>query len=73
MIKNLLRHFILTHERQRASGAATIKNCHNVSIAIKTASLFRHVIGDNHVEILFAQLFLGIHIQIAGLRSKTDQ
>ena len=73
MIKNLLRHFILTHERQGASGAATIKNCHNVGIPVKATSLCCHVIGDNHVEILFTQLFLRIGIQIAGLGGKADQ
>ena len=40
MIKNLVRHFILTHERQRVSSAPTINNGYNVGIPVKATSLF---------------------------------
>src|SRR5687767_6724295 len=73
MIKNVVRQFILTHERQRAGSAATIYNGCDVGIAVETAALLADVICNDHVEVLFTQLFLGITLQIAGLCGKADQ
>ena len=58
------------NERDRAGA---VDNRGNVGVAVKPAAGFGDIVGDDHVEIFFAQLLGGVGGQIFGLSGKADQ
>src|SRR5215204_1197653 len=73
VIVDTVRQFVFAHEGQGLGRAGAVENGSNVRVAVETAACFGDVVGDDHVEIFFAQLLCSISRQILGLSGKPDQ